>query len=101
MVGKGRPTSLPVTSAIMTIQTVPLTLPPSADPSKLADFGREIIGVDPGNISSSEFAEIRKLLYKVQILQPWYPRLTLIPYSSSTMSSSSETRTFLPSSNMR
>ena len=84
----------------MTIQTVPLTLPPSADPSKLADFGREVIDVDPGNLSSSEFAEIRQLLYKVPILQVWYPRLPLIHYSFSTMSSSSETQTFLPSSNM-
>ena len=50
----------------MTIETVPLTLPPSADPSKFANFGREVIGLDPGNLSSSDFAEIRQLLYKVQ-----------------------------------
>ena len=49
----------------MTIRTVPLTLPASADPSKLADFGREVIGVDPGSLSSSEFSQIRQLLYKV------------------------------------
>jgi xanthine dioxygenase len=51
----------------MTIQTVPLTLPPSADPSKFANFGREVIGVDPGNLSSSDFAQIRQLLYRVQL----------------------------------
>jgi hypothetical protein len=50
----------------MAIQTVPLTLPPSADPFKFANFGREVIGLDPGNLSSSDFAEIRQLLYKVQ-----------------------------------
>jgi hypothetical protein len=60
----------------MTIQTVPLTLPPSADPSKFANFGREVIGVDPGNLSSSDFAEIRQLLYKVQYS---YPLPTSLP----------------------
>jgi len=62
----------------MTIETVPLTLPPSADPSKFANFGREVIGLDPGNLSSSDFAEIRQLLYKVQcrtMLNPYSPLL--------------------------
>jgi len=49
----------------MPIQTVPLTLPPSADPSKFTLFGREVIDVDPGNLSSAEFAEIEQLLYTV------------------------------------
>jgi hypothetical protein len=49
----------------MTIETVPLTLPPSADPSKFSSFGRQVIGVDPGNLSPSDFAEIQQLLYKV------------------------------------
>lgn len=95
--------SLPVTSTTMAIRTVPLALPPSADPSKLVDFGREVIGVDPGNLSSSEFAEIRQLLYKVPILHSHSdtPRLPLISSSSSTIYSSSEMQTFLPSSNMR
>jgi len=52
----------------MTIQTVPLTLPPSADPSKFVNFGREVIGVDPGNLSSSDFTEIQGLLYKYDAL---------------------------------
>ncbi|KAH9158761.1 hypothetical protein EDB89DRAFT_2197607 [Lactarius sanguifluus] len=47
----------------MPIQTVPLTLPPSADPSKFTVFGREVIGVDPENLSPAEFAEIERLLY--------------------------------------
>ena len=49
----------------MPIETVPLTLPPSADPSKFTQFGREVIGVDPGNLSAAEFAEIERLLYTV------------------------------------
>ena len=59
-------TSLLITT-IMPIQTVPLTLPPSADPSKFTHFGREVIGVDPGNLSPSEFSEIEQLLYKVRL----------------------------------
>jgi hypothetical protein len=51
----------------MTIETVPLTLPPSADPSNFSNFGRQVIGVDPGNLSPSDFAEIQQLLYKVTI----------------------------------
>src|SRR5712691_5534470 len=98
--GKAYP-SVRVTSTVMPIQTVQLTLPPSADPSKLADFGREVIGVDPGNLSSSEFAEIRQLLYKVPIFHSDTLQLSLISSSSSTMSSSSEMQTFLPSSSMR
>ena len=49
----------------MTVETVPLTLPPSADPSKFFEFGRQVIGVDPGHLSPSEFVEIQDLLYKV------------------------------------
>jgi hypothetical protein len=49
----------------MTIETVPLTLPPSADPSNFSNFGRQVIGVDPGHLSPSDFVEIQHLLYKV------------------------------------
>ncbi|KAF8492806.1 Clavaminate synthase-like protein [Russula emetica] len=52
----------------MSIETVPLTLPPSADPSKFSNFGRQVIGVDPGNLSPSDFAEIQQLLYKYDAL---------------------------------
>jgi len=51
----------------MAIETVPLTLPPSADPSKFSNFGRQVIGVDPENLSPSEFVEIQDLLYKVPL----------------------------------
>ncbi|KAH9958966.1 hypothetical protein BC827DRAFT_1269185 [Russula dissimulans] len=52
----------------MTIQTVPLTLPPSADPSKFANLGRQVIGINPGDLSSFDFAEIEQLLYKYGVL---------------------------------
>ena len=56
-------------TTVMTIKTVPFALPPSADTSKLSSFGREVIGTDPGDLSSSDFAEIQDLLYKVPILR--------------------------------
>ncbi|KAI0297594.1 hypothetical protein B0F90DRAFT_1738410 [Multifurca ochricompacta] len=52
----------------MTIQTIPFTFPPSSDPSKFTHFGREVIGVDPGNLSSADYAEIEQLLYKYSAL---------------------------------
>ncbi|OBZ68541.1 hypothetical protein A0H81_11536 [Grifola frondosa] len=36
----------------------------SADVSRFADFGREVKGIDPGNLSSEHFKEIEHLLYK-------------------------------------
>ena len=75
----------------MTIQTVPLTLPPSADPSKFVNFGREVISLDPGNLSSSDFAEIQQLLYKVPSFRADTMEHSLILSPSSTMPFSSET----------
>ena len=75
----------------MTIKTVPFALPPSVDPSKLSSFGREVIGIDPGNLSSSDFAEIHNLLYEVPILHADAPEHSLILSHFSTMLSSSET----------
>ena len=75
----------------MTIQTVPLMLPPSADPSKFVNFGREVIGVDPGNLSSSDFTEIQGLLYKVPSFRADTMEHSLILSLSSTMPYSSET----------
>jgi xanthine dioxygenase len=49
----------------MTIETEPLPLPPSADPSRFSTFGRQVIGLDPGNLTPSDFAEIQDLLYRV------------------------------------
>ncbi|KAG8969724.1 hypothetical protein FRC03_001069, partial [Tulasnella sp. 419] len=48
----------------MAIEVASLPLPPSADPSKFQDFGREVKNVDPGNLSGDEFAQIHDLLYK-------------------------------------
>ncbi|KAJ3710742.1 taurine catabolism dioxygenase [Lentinula raphanica] len=48
----------------MTIELVPLPLPPTADASKFTDFGREVRGVDPGSLSPELFEQIRDALYK-------------------------------------
>lgn len=53
----------------MAIAVAPLPLPPSADPSKFAEFGREVKGVNPGALSPEEFKEIEQLLYKVRPVQ--------------------------------
>ena len=52
----------------MAIETFPLPLPPTADPSKFKDFGREIKGVHPGRLTDEEFKEIKQLLYKVCVI---------------------------------
>lgn len=49
----------------MTINLVPLTLPASVDQKKFVDFGREVKGVHPGNLSAEEFKEVEEALYKV------------------------------------
>lgn len=49
----------------MAIELTPLPLPASADPSKFADFGREVKGVDPANFTPEQFKEIEEALYKV------------------------------------
>ncbi|KAF7369883.1 Clavaminate synthase-like protein [Mycena sanguinolenta] len=48
----------------MVIQLLPLPLPASVDASKFAQFGREVIGLDPGNLTNEQFEEIRAALYK-------------------------------------
>ena len=50
----------------MAIELTPLPLPPSADASKFVDFGKEVKGVDPGNLTEEQSKEIEKLLYKVR-----------------------------------
>ncbi|KAJ7436290.1 Clavaminate synthase-like protein [Mycena galericulata] len=55
-------------SSGMTIELKPLPLPASADPSKFAQFGREVFGVDPANLTREQFAEIRAALYKHDVL---------------------------------
>jgi hypothetical protein len=49
----------------MAIELVPLPLPASADASKFEDFGREVRGVDAGNLSKEELVQIEEALYKV------------------------------------
>lgn len=51
----------------MAIEVTPLPLPPSADASKFADFGREVKGVNPGSLTDDQFKEIADLLYKVNV----------------------------------
>ena len=49
----------------MAIALAPLPLPASANPTYFSEFGREVRGVDPGNIDPETFKEIEGLLYKV------------------------------------
>ena len=49
----------------MAIELTPLPLPASADPSYFVDFGREVKGVNPGELTPAQFAEIHDALYKV------------------------------------
>ncbi|KAL5533771.1 hypothetical protein ACEPAG_231 [Sanghuangporus baumii] len=49
----------------MAIEVVPLPVPPSVDTSKFSpDFGREVKGVKPGELTEEQFKEIQQLLYK-------------------------------------
>ncbi|KAJ7268526.1 Clavaminate synthase-like protein [Mycena rebaudengoi] len=52
----------------MMIELKPLPLPASADASKFTQFGREVFGVDPANLTSEKFGEIREALYKHDVL---------------------------------
>ena len=54
----------------MTIDLIPLALPASADASKLANFGREVKGVNPGILTTEQFQEIQEALYKVCCYHP-------------------------------
>lgn len=49
----------------MAIELTPLPLPASADPSYFVDFGREVNGVSPGELTPAQFSEIYDALYKV------------------------------------
>ena len=57
----------------MAIETAPLPLPPSADPSKFTEFGREVKGVNPGTLTAEQFKEVEELLYKVRRPHRLYP----------------------------
>ena len=70
----------------MAIEVAPLPLPPSADPSKFAEFGREVRGINPGTLTPEQFKEIEELLYKVCIRSPemrtyWSRRFTALCFA--------------------
>ncbi|EJC98795.1 Clavaminate synthase-like protein [Fomitiporia mediterranea MF3/22] len=49
----------------MAIEIDPLPLPDSVDPKRFSpDFGREVKGVNPGQLTDQQFKEISDLLYK-------------------------------------
>lgn len=48
----------------MTLEFVPLPLPASADPNAFANFGRQVNGVHPGELTPEIFPQIRDALYK-------------------------------------
>ncbi|KAJ7784768.1 alpha-ketoglutarate dependent xanthine dioxygenase [Mycena metata] len=52
----------------MIIALKPLPLPASADASKFTQFGREVFGVDPANLTSEQFGEVREALYRHDVL---------------------------------
>jgi hypothetical protein len=57
---------IPVSVTIeMSIQVESLPLPPSANPASFPEFGREVKGVHPGELTPEQFKEIEELLYKV------------------------------------
>ncbi|KZT01178.1 Clavaminate synthase-like protein [Laetiporus sulphureus 93-53] len=61
----------PPTSALddtMAIEIAPLAIPATADASKLAGFGVEIKGVNPGELTPEQFKEIEQLLYNHDVL---------------------------------
>lgn len=49
------------------VEFAPLPLPASADASKFANFGREVKGIDPGNLTPETFRLIEEALYKVRL----------------------------------
>lgn len=51
----------------MAIELLPLPVPASANVEKLADFGREVKGVNPAEFTPEEFKEIEQALYKVRL----------------------------------
>ena len=57
----------PFTTRIMAIELLPLPLSASADASTLAEFGREVKGINPAEVSPEEFKEIEHALYKVSL----------------------------------
>ncbi|KAI0036453.1 Clavaminate synthase-like protein [Vararia minispora EC-137] len=48
----------------MAIELAPLPLPSTADASKFTEFGREVKGVNPGELSPEQLEQVQMLLYK-------------------------------------
>jgi xanthine dioxygenase len=51
----------------MAIELLPIPLPTSADASMFKQVGREVKGVDPGNMSPEQMKEIEEALYKAYL----------------------------------
>jgi hypothetical protein len=54
----------------MSIQIESFPLPPSANPKYFTEFGREVKGVNPAELTPDQFKEIEQLLYKVSSNSP-------------------------------
>ncbi len=76
---------------IMAIELAPIPLPPTADAEKFKDFGREVKGVKPGELSEEELKEVHNLLYKVRSLCDLWASYLSDMHVNSTVCSSSGT----------
>ena len=81
----------------MAIELTPLPLPASADPSYFVDFGREVNGVSPGELTPAQFSEIYDALYKVSSPIIWHPIFKLV--SSTSMAPSCSATSLSPRNN--
>lgn len=63
--------------SLMAIELAPLPLPASADASKFANFGREVIGLNPGKLTPEQLKEVQEALYKVWRRYHWVNGLSL------------------------
>ncbi len=83
----------------MAIELTLLPLPASADPSKFAEFGREVKGVDPANFTPEQFKDIEGGTVQ-GMLQSFYLHSSSVTPVISTVLSCSETLMSLLLSNM-
>lgn len=49
----------------------PIPVPPSADPAMFKDFGRQVEGFEPDNVTSEQMEEIMDMLYKARAMTVW------------------------------
>ncbi|KAF9535619.1 Clavaminate synthase-like protein [Crepidotus variabilis] len=52
----------------MTITLLPISFPPSLDPTRFGQFGREVKDVHPGHLNGGQFEELEKALYTHDLL---------------------------------